>query len=148
MEAESKDSWKVQNITETLDGDLTVSDSEDDGEADVKPKPTNVSHPSDEFFESDDEPDKNGRFSKLKSERQEVEISVPSHPESKPLIADEKAQGMTKAPVKPKVFETLLEETIHSFKVRSYSYYPVMILSTYFPMSLGENGEAVSGSSG
>ena len=120
--AESKESLKIQNITEpeTLDGDLTVSDSEDDEEVDEKPIPTNRSQPSDEFFESDDEPDRKGRFTKLKSEKQEVEIAAPDPSESKPLVADEKAHGVNKAPEKPKVFETLLEETIHSFRVRSF----------------------------
>ena len=119
--AESKESLKIQNITETLDGDLTVSDSEDDEEADEKPIPTNRSQPSDEFFESDDELDRKGRFSKLKNEKQEVEIAVPDPSESKPLVADEKAQRVNKAPEKSKVFETLLEETIHSFRVRPFS---------------------------
>jgi len=118
--AESIESFKIQNITEpeTLDGDLTVSDSEDDEEVDEKPIPTNMSQPSDEFFESDEEHDRKGRFSKLKSEKQEVEIAAPDPSESKPLVADEKAHGVNEAPEKPKVFETLLEETIHSFRVR------------------------------
>ena len=118
-EVETKEALKAENIKATLDGDLTVSDSEDDGEEakDKKPVSTKMSHPSDEFFESDDEQERKGRFSKLKSERQEDEISVPAPPESKP---DVKAQVPNRAPPeKPRVFDTLLEEAVHGFKVRS-----------------------------
>ena len=51
-EVETKEVLKAENIKATLDGDLTVSDSEDDEEADKKPVPTKMSPPSDEFFES------------------------------------------------------------------------------------------------
>ena len=122
---------KVENIKETLDGDLTVSDSEDEEEAkpaldEKKPVLARTSQPNDEFFESDDETDR--RFSKLKSERQEDEISLSVKPdldvekpvakESKSPVADVKAASeMNKASEKPKVFETLLEEAVHGFKV-------------------------------
>ena len=110
-------------MAETLDGDLTVSDSEDDEDVNEKPAPAITSHPNDEFFESDEEQDQKGRFSKLKSERQEDEISlsVPAPPESKPLVKDVKTTDLQKAPEKTKVFDTLLEEAIHGFKVRLLS---------------------------
>ena len=121
-EVETKEALKVENVRETLDGDLTVSDSEDDGEEakDEKPVSTKMSHPSDEFFDSDDKQDRKGRFSKLKNERQEDEISVPAPPESKPPVANVKNQVPNRAPPeKTMVFDTLLEEAVHGFKVRS-----------------------------
>ena len=128
-EVEKKEVIKVENIRETLDGDLTVSDSDDDEKADVKkPVSTKMSHPSDEFFESDDEQDRKGRFSKLKSERQEDEITVPAPPEPKPPVTDVKAQVPNRAlPEKPMVFHTLLEEAVHGFKVRSKSKYDTSV---------------------
>ena len=128
-EVEKKEVLKVENIRETLDGDLTVSDSDDDEQADgEKPVSTKMSHPSDEFFESDDEQDRKGRFSKLKSERQEDEITVPAPPEPKPPVTDVKAQVPNRAlPEKPMVFHTLLEEAVHGFKVRSKSKYDTSV---------------------
>ena len=113
-EIETKESL----MAETLDGDLTVSDSEDDEDVDEKPAPTKTSYPNDEFFESDDEQDQKGRFSKLKSERQEGELSlsVPAPPESKPLV--DNVETLQRAPEKSKVFDTLLEEAVHGFKVK------------------------------
>ena len=119
--AETKAAVKVENIHETLDGDLTMSDSE---EEDEKPDPEKMMTPDDEFFESGDDEERKGRFSKLKSERwqQEDEISVPDS-DSKPVaeVRD------TSRPDQPKIFQTLLEETIHSFKVRIFSFYMEMM---------------------
>ena len=101
--------------TETLNDDLSVSDSDGD-EADEDIRPTKKK----EYIESDDEEDSKERFSKLKSEKEpEVESRPRFDVNSSSTTVMETETCVGQPPGPQQKFGTLLEEVMAGFKQRA-----------------------------
>ena len=101
--------------TETLNDDLSVSDSDAD-EADEDIRPTKKK----EYIESDDEEDSEERFSKLKSEKEpEVESRPRFDVDSSSATVMETETCVGQPPGPQQKFGTLLEEVMAGFKQRA-----------------------------